>query len=121
MKLRLLLPALAVAALATAFTADEAQAFHWFHRHGGGCCEPACCEPEPSCCEPEPACCEPEPTCCEPEPSCCEPEPCCRRRHCHLFGALHRLFHHHRHGCCQPACCEPEPSCCEPEPSCGCN
>lgn len=128
MKLRLLLPALAVAALATMFSAGEAQAFgHLFGRHHGCCApEPTCCEPEPTCCAPEPSCCAPEPTCCEPEPSCCEPASCCGHKHCRPFGGFFKRLFAHKHRCCAPACetscCAPEPSCgCAAEPSCGCN
>jgi len=112
MKLRLLLPALAVAALATMFSAGEAQAFgHLFGRHHGGCCEQTCCTPEPSCCEPEPTCCTPEPSCCE------EPASCCGHKHCRPFGGFFKRLFAHKHRCCAPAC---ETSCCTPEPSCGC-
>ncbi len=120
MKLRLLVPALAVAALATMFSAGEAKAFgHLFGRHHGcGCCEQTCCEPEPTCCAPEPSC-------CAPEPSCCEPAPCCGHKHCRPFGGFFKRLFAHKHRCCAPACdscCAPEPSCgCAAEPSCGCN
>ncbi len=98
MKSRVLLPAMAVAALVVMSNASQAHAFGLFNRLHGGCCavEASCCEPELTCCEPEPTCCEPEPTCCEPV-SCCDP---CGGCHRPVRDFFRRLFS--RHSCCDP-------------------
>lgn len=97
--------------------------FGWLHhckKRCCGCCEVSCgCEPACGCAA-EPACgCAVEPACgCEPSCGC---EPCCQprcRKHCGLFGWLHRCCKPRCHSCCNDCCYEASCGC---EPVCGCN